>query len=173
MQLPHDHKISVSILSSCFRNTSATYKFYWLLAIIESIEVGNDELTKKELFARMVANAWFTINYFHISFGKQDNLQISIEKLKNLEGFEIDTPRNKIVERLVQSSNKATVKELNHFDLNVPHKFLRPWIGRIEKPSLIYQLSQENFNYPPYALYKDRLIIQPDWLDYFKRNAVF
>ena len=43
MNLPHDLKVSVSKLSSCFRNTSATYKYYWLLAIIESIEEGKDE----------------------------------------------------------------------------------------------------------------------------------
>ena len=74
MNLPHDLKVSVSKLSSCFRNTSATYKYYWLLAIIESIEAGKDEIPKKELFARMIANAWFTVNYFHVSFGMQDKL---------------------------------------------------------------------------------------------------
>jgi len=79
MNLPYDLKVSVSKLSSCFRNTSATYKFYWLLAIIESIETGKDEITKKELFARMIANAWFTVNYFHVSFGKQDKLHKKFE----------------------------------------------------------------------------------------------
>ena len=75
MNLPHDLKVSVSKLSSCFRNTSATYKYYWLLAIIESVEAGKDEIPKRELFARMIANAWFTVNYFHVSFGMQDKLQ--------------------------------------------------------------------------------------------------
>ncbi len=39
MNLPHDIKVSVSKLSSCFRNTSATYKFYWLFPTAE--EFGN------------------------------------------------------------------------------------------------------------------------------------
>ena len=85
MNLPYDLKVSVSKLSSCFRNTSATYKYYWLQAIIESVEGGKDEISKKELFARMIANAWFTVNYFHVSFGMQDKLQQAIEKLKGLE----------------------------------------------------------------------------------------
>ena len=54
------------------------------MAIIESIEAGKDEIPKKELFARMIANAWFTVNYFHVSFGMQDKLQQAIEKLNLL-----------------------------------------------------------------------------------------
>ena len=72
MNLPYDLKVSVSKLSSCFRNTSATYKFYWLLAIIESIEAGKEMIPKNVLYARMIANAWYTVNYFPVSFGKQD-----------------------------------------------------------------------------------------------------
>ena len=67
-------KNTISKLSSYFRNTSATYKYYWLLAINESIEAGKDGIPKKELFARMIANSWFTVNYFHVSFGKQEQL---------------------------------------------------------------------------------------------------
>ena len=170
MNLPHDVKVSVSKLSSCFRNTSATYKYYWLLAIIESIEAGKDEIPKKELFARMISNAWFTVNYFHVSFGKQDKLQQAIEKLKDIEAFDIDTAKQEIIKRLMTSTNKETIKELNHFDHNVPFKFLSPWLGA-HNEKLMYQLSQENYNYPPYSLYKDCILMQPDWLDYFKRNA--
>ena len=116
MNLPHDLKVSVSKLSSCFRNTSATYKYYWLLAIIESVEAGKDEIPKKELFARMIANAWFTVNYFHVSFGMQDKLQQAIEKLKDLEAFDVDTSKQEIIKRLLASTNKETIKELNHFE---------------------------------------------------------
>jgi hypothetical protein len=170
MNLPYDLKVSVSKLSSCFRNTSATYKFYWLLAIIESIESGKEVIPKNELFARMIANAWYTVNYFHVSFGKQDKLQQAIEKLKEIEKLDVDTSNVKIFEKLIQSTNKETITELSHFDRNVPFKFLSPWLGT-HNEKLMYQLSQENFNYPPYSLYKDCILMQPDWLDYFKRNS--
>jgi hypothetical protein len=140
------------------------------LAIIESIEAGKDEIPKKELFARMISNAWFTVNYFHVSFGKQDKLQQAIEKLKDIEAFDVDTSKQEIIKRLMTSTNKETIKELNHFDHNVPFKFLSPWLGA-HNEKLMYQLSQENYNYPPYSLYKDCILMQPDWLDYFKRNA--
>jgi hypothetical protein len=29
MQLPNDKNVPINLLSACFSNTSATYKFYW------------------------------------------------------------------------------------------------------------------------------------------------
>lgn len=170
MQLPKDHKVDVGRLSSIFRNTSATYKFYWFLAIIESVEDGKDEISKLELFARMIANAWYTVNYFHVSFGKQDKIQSAIETIINLEQLSVDEAKNKIVHRLLTTNFKETEKQLLHFNINVPHKFLSPWLGTESKQTM-YELSQHGQNYPPYALYDDKILIQPDWMEYFRRNS--
>jgi len=170
MLLPQDYRVSVPLLSSCFRNTSATYKYYWFLAIIEAVEEGQSTIEKRELFARMIANAWYTVNYFHVSFGKQDKVQEAIHFLKGLEGLAVDEGKRVILERLLNSSHKETQKHLQHFDKQVPHWFLSPWIKEDSK-RLIMELSQENFNYPPYALYPDCIVVQPDWKDYFLRNA--
>ena len=78
MQLPSDHKVDVGKLSAVFNSTSASYKFYWFLAILDAIEDGKTEITKHELFARMIANAWYTVNYFQVSFGKQDKIQAAL-----------------------------------------------------------------------------------------------
>jgi len=82
----------------------------------------------------------------------------------------VDTSKQGIINRLLVSTNKETIKELNHFDHNVPFKFLSPWLGA-HNERLMYQRSQENYNYPPYSLYKDCILMQPDWMDYFQRNA--
>ena len=93
-QFPQDRKLPIEKLAACFNNTSATYKFYWLLSIIDSLEARLEShstiISKKELFARMISNAWYTVNYFHVSFGKQDKLQSAIELIKNSEGLSID-----------------------------------------------------------------------------------
>ena len=81
MQLPFNPDISSSKLASVFRSTSATYKFYWFWAILEAIEEGKSTINKKEIFARMLSLSWYTVNYFHISFGKHDlllNLNLSL-----------------------------------------------------------------------------------------------
>ena len=170
MRLPEDHKVSVGKLNAVFNNTSASYKFYWFLAILEAIEEGKEEIPKHELFARMIANAWYTVNYFQVSFGKQDKIQEAIEFIKSNENIDVNEKKHLIIKYLMNSSSKETERQLKHFDANVPFKFLSPWLGTGTKTEM-YTLSQEKYKYPPYALYKDSIIIQPDWLDYFKRNS--
>jgi len=77
-----------------------------VLAIIGKVEKGLTTINKTELFAEMVAHSWFTVNYFHVSFGKQDKLQHAIERIKTLEGLTIDAGRESIVKRLASTSNK-------------------------------------------------------------------
>ncbi|MFT5861227.1 MAG: hypothetical protein ACI865_003349 [Flavobacteriaceae bacterium] len=170
MRLPSDDKVNVGKLNAVFNSTSASYKFYWFLALIESIESGKEVITKRELFARMIANAWYTVNYFQVSFGKQDKIQSAIEFLKSHENIDVNEKKNVIIDNLMNSSSKETMRQLQHFDANVPCKFLSPWLGTGKK-SEMYLLSQENYNFPPYALYTDSILVQPDWLDYFKRNS--
>ena len=171
MQLPNDHKVSVSKLSAVFNSTSASYKFYWFLAIIEAIEDGQEHIPKHELFARMMANAWYTVNYFQVSFGKQDKIQSAIKFLIDHEQLDINEKKHHLTQVLINSSSIDTKKQLKHFDSEVPQRFLSPWIGSKESKKEAYKLSQENFNFPPYALHPDSILIQPDWLDYFKRNS--
>lgn len=52
--LPHAAHLPTAKLAGVFANTSATYKFYWLLAIIELAEQGEAQLSKRALFARMI-----------------------------------------------------------------------------------------------------------------------
>jgi len=40
MNLPFSDTLTTNKLASSFANTSATYKFYWLIAIIELVENG-------------------------------------------------------------------------------------------------------------------------------------
>jgi len=60
--LPHSAELPTAKSASAFSNTSANYKFYRLLAIIESVEQGKRHISKSKLFARMIANAWLTID---------------------------------------------------------------------------------------------------------------
>jgi hypothetical protein len=170
MKLPQDSRVDIGRLSACFNSTSASYKFYWFLAILEAVEKGEDHLHKKELFARMLANAWYTVNYFQVSFGKQDKIQEAIKFLRIYEGIDVNEKKTSVLDRLMNLTSKESLKQLKHFDAQVPHRFLSPWLGAVNKGEM-YLLSQANYNYPPYYLYQDSILIQPDWFDYFKRNS--
>ena len=51
----HAAHLPTAKLAGMFANTSATHKFYWLLALIELAEQGETQLSKRGLLARMMA----------------------------------------------------------------------------------------------------------------------
>lgn len=177
MHLPSSNIVPTQKLSSVFNSTSATYKFYWLLAIIELVEEGQIKQDKKKIFARMISNSWYTVNYFHVSFGKQDKIQMAVEKILLLEKLTIDEKRQELNLRLETSQNKQTILELMHFDKNVPHWFLTPWFPKLQNESdsnhkkRIYDDSQSFLNDCLYALYEEFVIVNPLWIEYLKINS--
>lgn len=168
--LPYSDKLPINFLSACFNNTSATYKYYWFLSVIQEVESGKARIPKIDLFIRMIANSWYTVNYFHISFGKQDRLQRAIEYLKVSERIPIDSDKEYIRKHLINSVNPDSLSHLNYFNNQVPHWFLSPWFPRVEK-KVIYELSLKFYKNCLYALYPDRIEVNPEWLDYVKGNS--
>jgi hypothetical protein len=175
-QLPNDKNLPIDKLAACFNNTSATYKFYWLLSIVDALEIRAETpstmIPKKELFARMISNAWYTVNYFHVSFGIQDKLQSAIEAIKISEGLTIDANKNDIIKKILNTENTNTKKELVQFNNNVPHWFLSPWFPGEDKAS-IYKKSTQSPFYCPYALHSDFINVDILWANYFLLNAAF
>ncbi len=106
MQLPNRDDLPVNLLAACFNNTSATYKYYWLLSILQEVENGNLKVSKRNLFARMISNAWYTVNYFHVSFGKQDLIQDAIRVVNLIEKIPIDENNISVFKKLVTTTIK-------------------------------------------------------------------
>lgn len=177
MSLPQSDVLPVSRLAGAFSNTSATYKFYWLLAIIEQVEEGEAIISKKALFARMIANAWYTVNYFKVSFGKQDLIQQAVQSILKEEKLTIDIKKSELLYQLENSQKKATEQNLWHFNKNVPHWFLSPWFAKAAGESnsnyknRIYSSSRHFENDCLYALHEEHITINPNWIDYLKGNA--
>lgn len=168
MKLPGSSHLPINLLASCFNNTSATYKFYWFLSILHSVEAGETQVAKHDLFARMIANAWYTVNYFHLSFGKQDKLQRAIERIKDYEGISIDEDRTTIF-RTLRNGNRETLTELRYFDSQVPHWFLSPWFKGATR-SEIYRASKTFANQSLYSLEDQFIRINPAWYPYLFEN---
>ncbi|MET3501348.1 hypothetical protein ABIC45_002960 [Mucilaginibacter rubeus] len=170
MDLPYQEDLPVHLLAGCFNNTSATYKFYWFLAVLGRVELGEIKIAKRDLFAEMVAHAWYTVNYFKVSFGKQDKLQEAITQVRTLERLTIDADRRVIFNRLKESSNKQTLRELRYFNSEVPHRFLSPWFRAADMPTA-YAASQRLENQCLYSLHADYIEINPVWVDYLRQHA--
>lgn len=116
MHLPHNQSLPVHLLAACFNNTSATYKYYWFLSILQAVEQGHTTIYKRHLFAGMVSNAWYTVNYFHVSFGKQDKLQRAVEALRVSEALNIDEKLDYIQQRLIATNSKPSQATLSYFN---------------------------------------------------------
>ena len=170
MRLPFRNGLPVNLLSACFNNTSATYKYYWFLSILQSVEAGEVRIPKRELFARMISNAWFTVNYFHISFGKQDRFQRAIEIVKKYEPLTIDDKRAKILNHLLNTNNKNSLNQLKYFNNQVPHRFLSPWFPKLDRKE-IYLASQGFKNHCLYSLNEYTIEINEEWLNYLIQNV--
>lgn len=170
MHLPHSQNLPVQKLASVFSSTSATYKYYWLLAVLELVEDNHLIISKRKLFAKMISNSWYTINYFHVSFGKQDKLQHAVEHILYFEALTLDEKKAKIEFHLEHTKNKETISQLMHFDKNVPHWLLSAWFPGLNKAD-IYQKSSQFENDCLYGLHKDTIEINPIWVNYLQTNA--
>lgn len=170
--LPSNIALPIHLLSSCFNSTSATYKFYWFISLLEATEQGYHRINKQDLFAGMIANAWYTINYFNVSFGKQDQLQRAIEQLIELENLSINTKKQAIIDTLKASNNTATHRLLRYFDGEVPYRFLSPWFPTTKGDrKQIYSQSQSFLNDTLYAVNEHEVIINPKWIPYLSQNS--
>lgn len=170
MQLPKSTGLPVSLLAACFNNTSATYKYYWFISILQEVESGNTIISKRNLFARMISNAWYTVNYFHVSFGKQDLIQQAIAILNETENIPIDEKQGCVFQKLSTTQNRISEKQLLHFNKNVPHWFLSPWFPGKDRTA-IYNISKSFGEKCLYALHDDRIEVNPEWKSYLTINV--
>ena len=70
MQIPQSDILSTNRLGKIFGNTVATYKFFWFLSIMQIHARTNDlKIDVSDILIRMVANAWYPVHYFRLSFG--------------------------------------------------------------------------------------------------------
>ena len=169
LKIPYNENLPVAKLAAIFNNTTTTYKYYWFLSILEQIEIGKKEITKREIFEGMISQAWYTVNYFHISLGKQDKLQEAIQSIQKFENIKVNEEKSIIKKKLSLTSNSTTLRLLQHFDNYVSDRFLTPWFPAYNKKE-IYESSRNKNALSPYSLYTEKIIINDDWLPYLVSN---
>lgn len=94
--LPSQGIVDAGRLSRIYDNTTATYKFYWFVSIIDLIcaNPGRRVFSFDEIIAGMIAEAWYPIHYFKLSFGKLDSLEETIIEIQRLLDIPIDASNN-------------------------------------------------------------------------------
>ena len=110
MILPSEGIVDVARLSRIYDNTTATYKFYWFVSIINLISANPDRrvFSFEEIIAGMIADAWYPIHFFRLSFGKLDSLESNIFEIQRILDIPIDANKDVVRETILK--NKVHVE---------------------------------------------------------------
>ena len=176
MTIPQFKGLSTSIMNRVFDSTTATYKFYWLLSLLDiHVKEQKETMLALDIASRMVAYAWYPIEYFKLSFGKGDSMSQIIPDVAELTGITVDDKLENKTDVIVQAVKddkkvKASIKRLLK---NVPFWFQTPWIETNKEREMIAR-SQSLENDCLYALSgwgEDLTVtINPKWSEYLNTN---
>ena len=174
--IPSSEGLSTSEMNRVFDSTTATYKFYWLLALLDMfVKEHKSEIPALEIASKMVAYAWYPIEYFKLSFGRGDSMAQIIPNIAELTGITVDEKlENKTDDINKAVANDKRVKKSVKILLgHVPFWFQQPWINTRDKKDMLRR-SQLLENDCLYSLsgWGDNLTvsINPKWNDYLNKN---
>ena len=175
MHIPQSDILTTNRLGNIFSNTTATYKFFWFVSILQ-IHAKSEKniISVWDVVIRMVANAWYPIHYFRLSFGKSDSLFDIVIELQSITQIPIDANTDTIIAGIKDRLDDKQVKKLlNTLTLNVPYRFLSPWV-QFTRDDDVIKRSQQLENNCLYSLYKDGcefwLELNPAWDNYLHRH---
>ena len=139
------NKLDIEGFSKMMSSPSYSYKFYWLEAIVQLISANRTEVTYDEIINKMIVNAWFPVQEYHIHlsgiYGEgevKDNLEKAVSRLFKLSDLPSNADEIQIINKLNEFSDD---KELHFYKTeltkNVPYKALSGFANkRTEKIDL-------------------------------------
>jgi len=171
MNLPLDNNIDTRVLSQIYDNTVATYKFYWFVSLLDIfVKTQKRQISFWKIIVGMIAEAWYPIHYFRLHFGKSDSLYEQIIALQKELNVPIDIKKEDLKSLLINKIDDDKVKLLlKVFTLNVPYRFLSPWII-YRNDNEVIALSQKFHNNCIYAIKDKSVEINPLWENYLVEN---
>lgn len=166
-----DTNIENKFISQVFNNTVATYKYYWFVSILDIVvKEQRRQISFWEVIVGMVAEAWYPIHYFRLSFGKSDSFYTQIIEIQQELNIPIDANKENIKKIILENIHLPKIKRvLNVFKLNVPYRFLSPWIQYSTDKQVSF-FSQSYTNNCLYAIKGDTIEINPNWEQYLNDN---
>jgi hypothetical protein len=118
-------------LGAVFRDTSASYKYYWLLAILDQLPALDRPLPVARIVEAMIHRAWATVAMFRLSLGKVDRLQDCVRAFQASAGLSPRISTARLVAELgAWPALSGWVDELARF---VPGRFLGSWFPEVAR----------------------------------------
>ncbi|MBC2458459.1 HNH endonuclease domain-containing protein [Clostridium beijerinckii] len=180
-EVPYSNEVDYATFSRALRDDKvvASYKMYWLLALLDEISLNNIEIEFRTLICKMVVKAWYPLLKYKLSFGLCDNLAKVATYISDTYNLESNYDERKLFHFIYSSQDKTLNKMLKELTLNVPYRFLSPFFenklrGQKKVQKLIEELSKED-NECIYEIYKNNkdkncIRIKGNWCNYLKFN---
>lgn len=188
VQLPDSSELDIAALTAVFHSTTNSYKFYWFLAILDNIQEKGNQLviSQKDIAQSMLANVWYPLDYYKLSFGAQDGFKQVAALISSK--IDIDNSPNgpglieQINHRFTATELIGLEKEINKNLIRwVPFRFIRPFFAnetaclpdsKVNK--VIENLSQSLFIVQPgrviYKILNNAIEINPIWASYLRKH---
>ena len=180
IQLPDSSNVNIAALSAVFADTTNSYKFYWFLAILDSLrDNDNPRMTMQDLSLRMLSSVWYPLDYFKLSFGSRDGFKsIATFVSKHLS---VDNSPNAapVLDQLVAlpAVEQVKLQRLIKVLINwVPYRFIRPMFALetrgLPDPqvnALVMTLANSS-SQAPYLFEGDCIIVNDSWLQYLQQH---
>ncbi|AUC62553.1 hypothetical protein AA637_16025 (plasmid) [Cyanobacterium sp. HL-69] len=185
--LPPSYSLNISVLSQLFNSTTNSYKYLFFSALLDILErnlFDYQPIHFRELVIEMLANAWYPHVFFKLSFGKQDQISLKLDRLNIQSGKEAITRKDVLISIINGYDVDDVINSLMRY---VPFRLIRPFFAEElrgikdgEVNSSIIMLSKNCFkkkkplycfNFENYKLV-DNIIVHPEWINYIKENFV-
>lgn len=166
-----NNSIDINSLSHIFLNTSATYKFYWFISLLQLLQKGrHQKIMVYDIVVRMVANAWIPLIFHNLDYGRIDSLKAIVANIQRYDLIPVNVNVDQIFAILESCKKEYRIKRLLRvLTWNVPYRFLSPWINSSDNKDLMCR-SQHWENGCLYSLYMDEsepyILLNPNWMSY-------
>lgn len=140
---------SLDALQRCFTHTTLTYKFYWLMALIQKVTVYQEtDFPAFELTPLMVSMAWRPIAKHQLGLGPGEAFSRIVRQLRPSMNIPIETSYATVLQSIQSELVRGDSSQLLHSALkqllvNVPYCFLQPWTG-LNREKCIREVNNHN-----------------------------
>ncbi|MCX2741450.1 HNH endonuclease domain-containing protein [Pontibacter anaerobius] len=137
--LPSENFLPVERLAGVYRHVTNSYKYYWFLAILDSLEENPDQAVMKvdDLALRMLSLVWYPLDFYKLSFGKLDSFKPIAETLSKEIQFNTSAGASNLYRQIKKSvsGEKLTIitKQVKTLVRYVPYRFQKPFISEVLK----------------------------------------
>lgn len=181
MQLPSADDIDITNLSRVFSKTTNSYKFYWFLAILDSLQAtGETRMAMRDLSLRMVATVWYPLAYYRLSFGVQDQFREIAGTVATYLSVDVSPTApdllTQLQTQLTAAQQTSIYKRVGDLLRWVPYRFLRPFFDAdlqglpdSQVNRAIADLSSRR-RHAPYRFEGSDLVVNDTWGDYWQKH---